>query len=163
MSTGMVRVRNRAAAIVVVSTLAWFVHAVAAPEPAVTKPSDITVNPNGTIPPQGPNELSALDARIKTLRTEYHAQLDPLEQQIKAVKERFEPQLADLESQRKTLAEARKPAGIQALDQKEDAELATLATKEKDELDKVHAQIQVERKAIQQRYADERKEAMAHR
>jgi len=163
MSTGMVRVHNRAAVVVVALTLAWCVHAMAAPQSAVPKSSDIKANPNGTTPPQGPNELSELDAKIKTLRTEYHTQLDPLEQQIKTLKERYEPQLADLESQKKALAEARKPAGIQDLDRQEDAELATLATKEKDELDKVRAQYQVDRKAIEQKYADERKEAVAHR
>ena len=104
-------------------------------------------------------EVRDLDRRIKALRDELHAQVDPLQSQIKALRDRLEPQIKALEDQRRTLVEEGKPSSIQQLDQDETHELADLGDREKAEIDKVHQRFADERHAIQQKYDERRAEA----
>jgi len=94
--------------------------------------------------------IADLDNQIKSLKAEYHAQLDPLETQVKGLREKFDPRITSLEDQRRTLVEAAKTPPVRALDDQEAAELKQLSDQEKTEVDK-----------LRQRYADERKEVQA--
>ena len=191
MKTGIGQLGKLAAAVVVVFAFSWVARATlssaddsgmqkasgtsaptkaSGPHTATKTPSTKSTSPQisgtqdtGTMSPNGAADLSQLDARIKQLKTEYHSELDPLQQQIRAIKDKYDPQISDLEKQRKTLSEERKPASIQDLDQKEEAELAALSDREKDELDKVRSLYQTQRKTLEQKYADERKEVLAHK
>jgi hypothetical protein len=103
-------------------------------------------------------ELRDLDNRIKALRDDFHSQLDPLQAQIKSLRDKFDPQIHDLEDQRRALVEKGKPSTIQQLDQEEDHELADLSDREKAEVDKVKQSFAEQRRSIQQKYDERRKE-----
>ena len=102
-------------------------------------------------------QLLELDHRIKALREDLRSQLDPLEAQVKGLHEKYDAQIKDLVQQRKTLVEQGKPSAIQQLDVQEDGELATLADREKAEIEKVKESFAEQRKEVQRRYDDQRK------
>jgi hypothetical protein len=136
--------------------VAWGVHAAVKPMSGDAK----------TAPPVDDGrrgEIADLDSKIKQLRQEFHAELDPLQTQVKSVRDKYEPQIKTLEDQRKTLAEESKLPKIQELDRQEDADLAALADREKTEVDKVKARYADERKAIQQKYDEQRKDAQLNK
>jgi hypothetical protein len=121
------------------------------PATAGTLPADGSVNAERNA------RIRDLDTQIKSLRDSYHQQLDPLEAQIKGLHEKFDPQIQSLVDQRKDVVESGKPDNIRALDEQESSELAALADKEKADVDKVRADYGAQRKAIQQKYDDQRK------
>ena len=102
--------------------------------------------------------IAEIDAQIKALREQFHAQLDPLEAQVKALRNKFEPQISALEDQRRELVESGKPAEIRALDEQEAAEMKSLADQEKTEIEKVRQHFADERKEVQAKYQQRRKE-----
>ena len=102
--------------------------------------------------------IADLDGQIKTLREQYHSQLDPLEAQVKALRDKFDPQLASLEGQRHDLVEAAKSPDMRALDDQEASELKQLAELEKSEVDKVHQRFADQRKDVQDKYREHRQE-----
>ncbi len=119
-----------------------------APAGALTHPVD-----------NGAPEVQELERQIKALKDEVHGQLDPLEAQIKDLKTRYEPRLQSLETQRHDLVESRKSPAIQDLDRQEAAELASLAEREKTDLDKLRASYADQRKAVQAKYQQLRDQA----
>jgi DNA repair exonuclease SbcCD ATPase subunit len=121
-----------------------------APQP-ITLPVD---HPGGA----ANTDLKALDDQIKTLREQFHAQIDPLEAEIKAAREKFEPQLKTLEDQRRALVEQRESPALRELDEQETGELASLGEQEKAELDRVRQRFAEQKKEIQQRYQQRRHE-----
>ena len=102
--------------------------------------------------------IAELDAQIKTLKEQYHSQLDPLQEQVKALKGKFDPQISSLEDQRRDLVEAAKPPRIRELDEQEAAELKQLGDEEKTELDKVRQRFADERKQVQEKYKEKRQD-----
>jgi len=74
--------------------------------------------------------VADLDNQIKSLRDQYHSELDPLETQVKALRDKYDPQIAALEDQRHTLVESTKSPQVRDLDDQETAELKQLADQE---------------------------------
>jgi hypothetical protein len=144
----------------------WTLHASSAPSllPGTTAAQKLGAGtaPAGTLPTgdaaQGA-DVRDLDARIKSLRADEHAQIDPLEAQIKSLRDKFDPQIQDLVAQRKQLVESSESPALRDLDQQEDQELASLAEKEKMEIEKVRQDFSEQRKALQAKYAEEKAEA----
>ena len=141
-------------ALLVAGSAVWAVHAVTSPvaaAPPVATPQPIKETGMKPGPVAVPGDQSAaikdLDTQLASVRKEFHSQLDPLQAQIKTLKEKYDPQITSLEQRRKELVEQGKPIAIQQLDQQEEAEIAALAEREKNEIDQV-----------KQRYADQRKE-----
>ena len=110
-----------------------------------------------TAAPRDPR-IADLDSQIKTLRDQYHSQLDPLESQVKALRDKFDPQIASLEDQRRVLVEATKSPQMRALDDEETAELKQLGDQEKTEVDKVRQRFADERKEVQAKYKERRQD-----
>jgi hypothetical protein len=147
----------------------WTLHASSAPTKLPGGASNAAVQKlgAGTTPagplPTGDGAQSAdvrdLDARIKSLRADEHAQIDPLEAQIKSLRDKFDPQIQDLVTQRKQLVESSESPALRDLDQQEDQEMAALAEKEKMEIEKVRQDFSEQRKALQAKYAEEKQEA----
>jgi len=138
--------------VLALTLVAWGVH-------AAVKPMGGDAKPAPPVDDARRGEIADLDAKIKQLRQEFHAELDPLQAQVKTVRDKYEPQIKSLEDQRKTLAEETKLPKIQELDRQEEADLAALADREKAEVEKVKTRYADERKAILQKYDEQRKEA----
>src|SRR6516164_1928222 len=90
-------------------------HAAKAAIAPATEPAPATAGAPTIAGAKDP-QIADLDGQIKSLREQYHAQLDPLETQVKALKDKFDPQIASLEDQRRTLVEATKPQQVRDLD-----------------------------------------------
>jgi len=125
---------------------------------APTTPTDI---PAGTQTITPNPEIKSINDQLKTLRDQYHAQLDPLEAQIKSLRDQFDPKIKALEEQKKTLVEQGKPQAIQDLDRQEESDLAALADREKTDITGVRQKYSEERTQITQKYDAQRKELLA--
>jgi len=103
-------------------------------------------------------QIKALGDRIRELREQFQAQTAPLEAQIKSLREKFEADLAPLEAQRKALVAEGESSGLKSLMDEESAQLATLAAREKEEIEKVRERYAAERKTIQESFQRRRHE-----
>ena len=120
-------------------------------------PGTVPEVPSAPAPAQDP-QVAQLDQQIKAAREEYHSQLDPLQAQVKALREKYDPQIRSLEDQRWTLVEQGKSPEMQQLDAQERSALAALAEHEKADVDAAHQRCADQRRELQQKYADRRKE-----
>jgi TolA-binding protein len=83
--------------------------------------------------------IADLDAKIKALREQYKAQLDPLQAQVKELQTKYEMQITALEDQRREIVESGESADMRALEEQEVAEMKSIGDQEKAEIEKVHS------------------------
>jgi hypothetical protein len=93
-------------------------------------------------------QIHAIDQKIKSLRDQFKAQADPLQAQMKALRDKLDADLEPLEDQRKALVEQGESPALIALNQEEASQLASLADREKAEIEKLKQSYDVQRKEI---------------
>ncbi len=104
------------------------------------------------------SQIKALVEKIRALREQFQSQTAPLEAQIKSLREKFDAELASLEAQRKALVEQGESSGLKSLMDEEAAQMAALAAREKEEIEKIRERYVVERKNLQESVQRRRRE-----
>ena len=102
--------------------------------------------------------IADLDAKIKALREQYKAQLDPLQAQVKELQTKYEMQITALEDQRREIVESGESADMRALEEQEAAEMKSIGDQEKAEIEKVRQRYDEMRKDARAKYQERRKE-----
>jgi hypothetical protein len=147
-----------AATVIVAGWGAWGWIRTAHAQPAKPPAGAAAVRAGGTAAPARDPRIADLDAQIKSLRDQYHEQLQALDDQMQALHAKFDPQIKALEDQRRDLVESGKPPGMKTIDDQEQAELKSLADQEMSEIQKVRQHYADLRKDLRARYQQRRKE-----